>query len=123
MDREQQAERIRKVIDSIAEGALALPPEARLTFIKSEIVKVQGDFLRTYEADPRLAALAGEFVDGIDSQVKARLTFFETKGKLWNSMAQFYTLMIKRDLFGRAVWYAITTEQNQRARARGGVGR
>ena len=44
MDREQQAECVRQVIDSIAEGALALPPEARLAFIKAEIVKVRGDF-------------------------------------------------------------------------------
>ena len=81
MDREQQAERVRKVIDSIAERAFALPPEARPAFIKAEIVKVRGDFLRTYEADPRLAASAMELVDGIYSQVKARLKFFEVRSR------------------------------------------
>ncbi len=80
MDRQQETERIRDVIASIAEGALALPPEARLAFIKAEIVKVRGDFLRAYEAEPRLAASAGELVDGIYSQVKARLKFFEQNG-------------------------------------------
>jgi hypothetical protein len=80
MGREQQAERVRTVIDSIAERALALPPEARLAFIKTEIVKVRGDFLQTYEADPRLAASAMELVDGIYSQVKARLKFIKAKG-------------------------------------------
>ncbi len=34
--------------------------------------------LFTYEAEPRLAASAGELVDGIYTQVKARLKFFET---------------------------------------------
>ena len=80
MDRKQETERIRDVIDSIAEGALALPPETRLAFIKAESVKVRGDFLRTYEAEPRLAASAWELVDGIYSQVKARLKFFEQNG-------------------------------------------
>ena len=79
MDRDQQAERVRTTIDSIAERALAVAPEARLAFIKTEIVKVRGDFLRTYEADPSLAASAMELVDGIYSQVKARLKFIETK--------------------------------------------
>ena len=78
MDRKQEIERIRDVIASIAEGALALPPEARLVFIKTEIVKFRGDFLRAYEAEPRLAASDGELVDEIYSQVKARLKFFET---------------------------------------------
>ncbi len=50
MDREQQVERVRKVIDAIAERALAVPAEARLALIKREIVKVRGDFLQTYEA-------------------------------------------------------------------------
>ena len=80
MDRQQEIERIRDVIDSIAERALALPPEARLAFIKTEIVKVRGDFLRTYEAEPRLAASTMELVDGIYSQVKARLKSFEQNG-------------------------------------------
>ena len=80
MDRKQESEHVRDVIASIAEGALALPPEARLAFIKAEIVKVRGDFLRTYEVEPRLAASAGELVDGIYSQVKARLKFFEQNG-------------------------------------------
>ncbi len=80
MNRDQQAERVRKVIDSIVERALAVPAEARLAFIKTEIVKVRGDFLQTYEADPRLAASAMELVDGIYSQVKARLKFVESNG-------------------------------------------
>jgi hypothetical protein len=80
VDRKQETERVRDVIDSIAEGALALPPEARLTFIKAEIVKVRGDFLRTYEADPELAGSAMELVDGIYSQVKAKLKFLEQNG-------------------------------------------
>ena len=57
-----------------------LPALSRLTSIKTEIVKVRGDFLRTYEAEPRLAASAMELVGGIYSQVKARLKFFEHNG-------------------------------------------
>ncbi len=80
MDRKQQTERVRKVIDSIAKKALVLPPEARLAFIKAESVRVRGDFLRTFEVDPGLAASTVELVDGIYSQVKARLKFFEQNG-------------------------------------------
>jgi hypothetical protein len=80
VDRKQETERVRKVIDSIAKKALVLPPEARLAFIKAESVRVRGDFLRTFEVDPGLAASTVELVDGIHSQVKARLKFSETEG-------------------------------------------
>jgi hypothetical protein len=77
MDRKQQAEHVKKMIDEIARKTIALPSDARAAFIKGEIAKVRGIFLRTYEADSELIAAAMTYLDTMYGEVKARVRFLE----------------------------------------------
>ncbi len=77
MDTKQQAEHVQGIIDRIAREAIALPSDARPVFIKEEIVKIRGDFLRTYEPDPRLIAAAMGFLDTMYGEVKAQVRLLE----------------------------------------------
>jgi len=77
MDRKQQAARIQRIVDVIAQKAIAMPPDARLAFIKGEIAKVREDFRRTYETDPRLFISAMDLINSMYGQVKTRLEFLE----------------------------------------------
>ena len=65
MDREQQAERIQRIVNAIAVRSLAVPPDVRPAYIQEEVAKVREAFCQTYEADARLAAYAMEFVDAM----------------------------------------------------------
>jgi uncharacterized protein YqgV (UPF0045/DUF77 family) len=80
MDKKQQAERIQKIVDTIAMKAIELPLEARPTFIEGEVAKVRDAFRQTYEADPRLAACAMELVDQMDEWIKERVQILEIGG-------------------------------------------
>jgi hypothetical protein len=80
MDKQQQAERIQKIVRSIALRATEFPPETRSAFIKDEIAKVREAFRQTYEADPRLTVSAMEFVDKMDDWINALVTILEMDG-------------------------------------------
>jgi hypothetical protein len=79
MDRKQQAARIQKIVDTIAERSIAVPPEARLTYIQEEVAKVREAFRHTYKADARLAVYAMEFVDHMAEWIAARVHSLETE--------------------------------------------
>jgi hypothetical protein len=80
MDRKQQAARIQKIVDTIAERSLGVPPEARPAYIQEEVAKVREAFRQTYEADARLAAYAMEFVDSMAGWINARVKAIKTDG-------------------------------------------
>jgi hypothetical protein len=80
MDKQQQAERIQKIADTIAVKAIELPLEARPAFIEGEVARVREAFRQTYEADPRLAACAMELVDQMDEWVRKRVQILEIGG-------------------------------------------
>jgi hypothetical protein len=73
MDREQQAARIRKIVNTIAERVFAIPSEVRSAYIQEEVAKVREAFRQTYEADERLAAYAMELVDAMGGWIEARI--------------------------------------------------
>jgi hypothetical protein len=77
MDKQQQTERIQKVVDTIALRAIELPLEARPAFIEGEVARVREAFRQTYEADPRLAACAMELVDQMDEGIRERVQILE----------------------------------------------
>jgi hypothetical protein len=77
MDREQQAERIQRIVNAIAERSLAVPPDVRPAYIQEEVAKVREAFCQTYEADARLAAYAMEFVDAMAGWIEARVHTLE----------------------------------------------
>lgn len=79
MDRKQQAERIQRIMDSIAQRAVRLPADTRLSFIKDEVARVRGDFQRTYKTDARLAGSAMTFEDGMYGQIKMLVKNLETE--------------------------------------------
>jgi hypothetical protein len=79
MDKREQAARIQRIVNTIAERATAVPADARPAYIQEEVVKVREAFRRTYEADARLAAYAMEFVDSMDQCIKARVQALETE--------------------------------------------
>jgi hypothetical protein len=72
MDKQQQAARIQRLVDTIAQRSVALPPDERPTYIKEEIAKVREAFRQTYAADERLMSSAMELVDAMEGQVEAR---------------------------------------------------
>jgi len=80
VDRKQQAARIQKIMDLIAQRAIELPPDARPAFIKTEVTGIRSDFQRTYEADPRLAVSAMALVDGMYGEIKMRVRRLERGG-------------------------------------------
>ena len=65
MNREQQAARIEKIVTTIAERAVTVPPDHRPAYIQDEVEKVRQAFLQTYEADEGLRACAMELVDSM----------------------------------------------------------
>jgi hypothetical protein len=77
MDKQQQAERIQKIVDTIALKAIEFPLEARPALIEGEIARVREAFRQTYEADPRLAACAMELVDQMDEWIRERVQILE----------------------------------------------
>lgn len=79
MDREQQAVRIQKIVNTIAERSLAVPSEARPAYIREEVARVREAFRQTYEADQRLTAYAMEFVDAMTGRIEARVQALETE--------------------------------------------
>lgn len=79
MNREQQAARIEKIVTTIAERSLGVPPEIRAAFIQEEVAKVREAFRQTYEADEGLRACAMEFVDKMSGWIKTRVHALETE--------------------------------------------
>ncbi len=79
MDREQQAARIERIVNTIAERFLGMPPEIRTAFIQEEVAKVREAFRQTYEADPRLRACAMELVDAMTGSIEARIHALEAE--------------------------------------------
>ena len=79
MDREQQAARIQRIVDAIAERSLGMPSEIRTAFIQEEVAKVREAFKQTYEADPRLRACAMELVDSMPALIATRVHALETE--------------------------------------------
>jgi hypothetical protein len=77
MDKQQQTERIQKIVDTIALKATELPIEVRPAYIEDEVARVREAFRQTYEADPRLAACAMELVDQMDEWIRARVQILE----------------------------------------------
>ena len=80
MDRKQQAMRVQKIVNTIAERSIAVPAEARSAYIQEEVAKVREAFRQTYAADTPLIAYAMSFVDAMDGWVKARVHALETDG-------------------------------------------
>ena len=72
MNREQQAARIEKIVTTIAERAVTVPPAHRSAYIEDAVEKVRQAFLQTYEADEGLRACAMEFVDKMSGWIEAR---------------------------------------------------
>jgi hypothetical protein len=79
MNREQQAARIEKIVTTIAERAVTVPPDHRSAYILDEVEKVRQAFLQTYEADEGLRACAMEFVDKMNGWIEARVHALETE--------------------------------------------
>jgi hypothetical protein len=79
MDKKQQAARIERIVDNIAERATAVPGTERSVYIQEEVSKVREAFRQTYEADARLAAYAMEFVDSMTGWINARVHALETE--------------------------------------------
>ena len=79
MNREQQAARIEKIVTTIAERAVTVPPDHRSAYILDEVEKVRQAFLKTYEADEGLRACAMEFVDKMNGWIEARVHALETE--------------------------------------------
>ncbi|MFL5532275.1 MAG: hypothetical protein ACJ8BC_09930 [Gemmatimonadales bacterium] len=78
MNREQQAARIQKIVNTIAGRAVTVPPEIRPAYIREEGAKVREAFRQTYGADARLAGYAMEFVDAMAGWIEARIHALET---------------------------------------------
>ena len=79
MNREQQAARIEKIVTTIAERAVTVPPDHRSAYIQDEVEKVRQAFLQTYEADEGLRACAMEFVDKMRGWIEARVHTLEAE--------------------------------------------
>ena len=79
MNREQQAARIEKIVTTIAERAVSVPPNHRSAYIQDEVEKVRQAFLQTYEADEGLRACAMAFVDKMSGWIEARVHTLEAE--------------------------------------------
>jgi hypothetical protein len=79
MDRQQLAARIQRIVNTIAERVIVVPPEARPAYIQEEVAKVREAFRQTYEADERLAAYAMDLVDSMAGRIEARVHALETE--------------------------------------------
>ena len=80
MNREQQAARIEKIVTTIAERAVTVPPDHRSAYIQDEVEKVRQAFLQTYEADEGLRAYDMEFVDCMAGWINASVEAIKTDG-------------------------------------------
>jgi hypothetical protein len=81
MNREQQAARIEKIVTTIAERAVTVPPDHRSAYIQDEVEKVRQAFLQTYEADEGLRACAMAFVDKMSGWIEARVHTLEAEAE------------------------------------------
>jgi hypothetical protein len=81
MNREQQAARIEKIVTTIAERAVSVPPNHRSAYIQDEVEKVRQAFLQTYEADEGLRACAMAFVDKMSGWIEARVHTLEAEAE------------------------------------------
>ena len=81
MNREQQAARIEKIVTTIAERAVSVPPNHRSAYIQDEVEKVRQAFLQTYEADEGLRACAMAFVDKMSGWIEARVHALEAEAE------------------------------------------
>jgi hypothetical protein len=81
MNREQQAARIEKIVTTIAERAVTVPPDHRSVYIQDEVEKVRQAFLQTYEADEGLRACAMAFVDMMSGWIEARVHTLEAEAE------------------------------------------
>jgi hypothetical protein len=81
MNREQQAARIEKIVTTIAERAVSVPPDHRSAYIQDEVEKVRQAFLQTYEADEGLRACAMAFVDKMSGWIEARVHTLEAEAE------------------------------------------
>ena len=79
MNREQQAARIEKIVATIAERAVSVPPDHRSAYIQDEVEKVRQAFLTTYEADEGLKACAMELVASMTGRIEARVHALEAE--------------------------------------------
>jgi hypothetical protein len=79
MDRKEQAARIQRIVNTIAERTTAVPAAERSAYIQEEVAKVREAFRRTYEADARLATYAMEFVDSMTGWINAGVHALETE--------------------------------------------
>ncbi len=79
MDKKQQAARIQRIVNTIAERVTAVPEGSRPAYIQEEVARVRDAFRRTYEADASSAAYAMQFVDTMDRYIKARVRELETE--------------------------------------------
>jgi hypothetical protein len=79
IDKKQQATRIQRIVNTIAERAAAVSDGARPAYIQEEVASVREAFRRTYEADESSAAYAMEFVDTMDRWIKTRVHALETE--------------------------------------------
>ena len=80
MNREQQAARIEKIVTTIAERTVSVPPDHRSVYIQDEVEKVRQAFLTTYEADEGLRACAMELVTSMTGRIEARVHALEASG-------------------------------------------
>jgi hypothetical protein len=80
MDREQQAARVQRLVDTIAQRTTELLPDERPAYIRDAIAKVREDFRQTYAADERLTASAMELVDAMEEWITARAHTLATDG-------------------------------------------
>jgi hypothetical protein len=79
MNREQQAARIEKIVTTIAERAVTVPPDHRSAYIRDEVEKVRQAFLQTYEAEEGLRGYAMEFVDKLSEWIETQGHALETE--------------------------------------------
>jgi len=77
MNREQQAARIEKIVATIAERAVSVPPGQRSAYIEDEVEKVRQAFLQTYEADEGLRGYAMEFVNKMSGWIETQVRELE----------------------------------------------
>ena len=73
MNREQQAARVQRLVETIAQRAIERPRDARPAYIRDAIGKVREDFRTTYAADERLTTSAMELVDAMEGWITARV--------------------------------------------------
>ena len=79
MDKKQQAARIERIVNTVAERAAAVPAGARLAYVQEEVAKVREAFRQTYEADASGTADAMAFVDSMAGWIRSRIHALEAR--------------------------------------------